>query len=96
MPTDSTAGDTASQDSRTKRCWDALQAAEATAFISESSTHNLNIFSDHGRKGTASPEHARKSGLPVRMPVVYISSHRLRATPFPCIAPAGVCLWNID
>lgn len=65
VPTDSTTGDTASQGSWTKPCWDALQAAETVAFILESSMHDLSIFSDHGRKGLARPEHAKKCGLPV-------------------------------
>lgn len=70
MPPDSTAGGTARQGSWTKPHGVALQAAEAVAFILESSMHDLSVFSDHGKKGIVRPEHAKrsKSGLPVNTP----------------------------
>lgn len=45
-----------------------LQAAQAVAFILETSTHDFSVFLDDSRKGIARPEHAKKSGLPVNMP----------------------------
>lgn len=96
MTTDSTVGETASQGSWTKAHWDALQAAESVALVLESSTHDLNVFSDYSKKEIARPEHEKKW---IACEHVYFSStsnHRLWARPFPRTAPGGVCLWKTD